>query len=164
MPETWVVNASPLIALARIGRLDLLVGADRDLLVPTAVVREVMAGGEADPARQALVAGFAAPQIEVAVDARVGEWGLGAGETAVLSLALERRARAVVDDRDARRAAGALGIPAVGTLGVVIRARGEGRIASAAAVIRELRGAGFRLHDATVRAALAQAFGEVWEP
>jgi hypothetical protein len=30
MGATWVVNASPLIALAKIGRLDLLRAADRD--------------------------------------------------------------------------------------------------------------------------------------
>jgi hypothetical protein len=38
----WVVNASPLIALAKIGRLELLQGPSRTLLVPEAVAAEIV--------------------------------------------------------------------------------------------------------------------------
>ena len=41
MPERWVVNASPLIVLAKIDRLDLLVQQADELLVPQAVVNEM---------------------------------------------------------------------------------------------------------------------------
>lgn len=37
------MNASPLIALAKIGQLDLLRAADRDLLIPAAVEDEILA-------------------------------------------------------------------------------------------------------------------------
>jgi predicted nucleic acid-binding protein len=77
----WVVNASPLISLARIGRLDLLEEPRHVLNVPEAVAKEVLAGPSSDPARQALEAGFGGLPTSTPIDLRVVEWGLGAGET-----------------------------------------------------------------------------------
>ena len=54
MGEVRVVNASPLITLAKVGRLDLLTRGGRQLVVPTQVADEVLAGPERDPARVAL--------------------------------------------------------------------------------------------------------------
>ena len=56
MRVTWVVNASPLISLAKIGRLDLLSAAEREVLIPAAVAKEILAGPAGDPASVALVA------------------------------------------------------------------------------------------------------------
>lgn len=47
MTEVWVINASPLIALAKIGHVDLLMAPERELLLPVAVAREVLAGVKA---------------------------------------------------------------------------------------------------------------------
>ena len=58
----------------------------------------------------------------------------------MLNLARTRRAIAVVDDRDARRAARALGVSAVSTLGGVLAAQRDGRIVSAAQIFLD-RGA-----------------------
>lgn len=46
--ETLVVNASPLILLARIERLDLLASLAKILVVPEAVIREIQAGSDRD--------------------------------------------------------------------------------------------------------------------
>ena len=94
MRETWVVNASPLISLAKIGRLDLLRAADRDVLIPAAVAEEILAGPAGDPASVALTARDLPDPVPMASRVEVVEWGLGAGETAVLSLALDRGATA----------------------------------------------------------------------
>ncbi|MGH8609218.1 MAG: hypothetical protein ACREX9_17925 [Gammaproteobacteria bacterium] len=48
----------------------------------------------------------------------------------------------MVVDRDARRAARALGVSAIGTLDVVLAARRDGRVVSAAEVFRDLRRTG----------------------
>ena len=48
--ELWVVNASPLITLAKIGQLQLLVRPGATLAVPEAVADEVRAGPEGDAA------------------------------------------------------------------------------------------------------------------
>lgn len=57
MSEIWVVNASPLIVLAKVGRLDVLEGMAR-ILVPAAVRAEILAGPVDDLARQALESGW----------------------------------------------------------------------------------------------------------
>lgn len=162
MSNAWVVNASPIIVLAKVGRLELLNDTAHPLALPRAVMDEIMAGPMDDPARRALLDGWCAPPVEVNSDDLVLEWGLGAGETAVLSLARQTRAVAVIDDGAARAAARALGIRHVGTLGVVLRARVAGRVASAAALLAELRRAGMRIDDRIVAEALRRTTGEAW--
>ena len=44
MSEVWVANASPVIVLAKVGHLALLKELADELLLPDAVVREVLAG------------------------------------------------------------------------------------------------------------------------
>ena len=162
MNEIWIPNASPIIVLAKIERLDLLTGDERLLLIPKAVVDEILKSPVGDPARRAIESGWGGMPVEVRPDFDIIEWGLGLGESAVLSLAREKKARAVVDDRAARNACKALGIRFIGTLGVVLRARKEGRIASAVEVLKELDEAGLYLDKRLVRIALKEATGEAW--
>ena len=61
-----------------------------------------------------------------------------------------------------RRCARTLGIPVIGTLGVVLRAKHQGRIASAARVMQDLRVAGLYLDDATIADVLQHSAGETW--
>ena len=154
MSETWVVNASPVITLARIGQLRLLEELSELLLVPEAVATEILAGPDDDSARIAVSSGWASRRSPAQVPDAVTEWGLGAGESAVLALALELRATAVLDDATARAAARALGVQFIGTLGIVIRAKRRGLVLSASSVIADLRSAGLYLDDRVVRVTL----------
>lgn len=157
-----VVDASPLIVLARIGRLDLLGAA---VTLPAAVVSEVLAGREDDPARRAIEAGLFPAGVPVDVPDVIMEWGLGAGESAVLALTRSAPgSEAVLDDAQGRRCARALGIPVIGTLGLVVRAARHGVIPAAAPVVRELRAAALRLDDDLVAEVLRRALGEEWVP
>jgi predicted nucleic acid-binding protein len=80
-----------------------------------------------------------------------------------LSYALaHRKWIAVLDDGSARRCARSLSLHVTGTLAVVLLAKQYGLIDSAAQVLYDLRGAGFRLDDATIREALARTVGENW--
>lgn len=54
MSDVWVVNASPVIALAKADALGLLERSCRELLVPEAVVAEILAGPPSDPRWKAL--------------------------------------------------------------------------------------------------------------
>jgi predicted nucleic acid-binding protein len=84
-------------------------------------------------------------------------WGLGPGESAVLSLALEGPDRvAILDDRQARRCASILGVPFLGTLSLVIRAKELGMIPLARPVLEQLRTQGMYLSDAVLTQALAE--------
>src|SRR5437016_5618513 len=83
--ESSVVNASPLIYLARAGHLDLLKVAAERILVTDAVANEVRQYD--DPAKRAL---DTTVWLEVVpappIPAIIAAWDLGAGESSVLSL------------------------------------------------------------------------------
>lgn len=94
----------------------------------------------------------------------IAAWDLGEGEAGVLGYAIRHPGwKAIIDDGAARRCARALGIPHLGTLGVILRARQSGLIAAAAPLLRALRIEGIRLDDAVIRAALAATSGETWD-
>lgn len=80
----------------------------------------------------------------------------GPGETAVLSWAQAHPCcLAIVDDLAARRCAEALGIPIIGTLGLVLRAKRKEYLPAARPVLEELRQAGMYLGDRVLNQALA---------
>jgi predicted nucleic acid-binding protein len=163
LSETWIVNASPIICLAKAGYLDLLSSLTPDVVVPDAVAAEILAGSPADPARKALESGWGHRASPREISVKVLEWGLGAGESAVLALSLEGTGyRAVLDDAAARSCARALEIPTLGTLAVVLRAKQAGLIPSASRVLAALREVGLRLDDKTIRLALERGVGEAW--
>lgn len=161
MHDVWVVNASPLIVLAKVGHLDLLERLAHEILIPEAVVREVLAG-PADAARTALAAGFGTRCDPATIPSMLLEWALGSGETAVLALAQERDSTAVLDDASARACARCLRIPAVGTLGVIVRAKVRGVVSAASPIIAAVRDAGLHIDDGTVAVALRE-IGEEWQ-
>jgi predicted nucleic acid-binding protein len=147
--ERWITDASPLIVLAKVGQAELLLKIPDKLLVPDAVAREVLDGPPGDPARLLLEGGYAERRASIEIPQRLVTWGLGRGETGVLALAVaESSARAVLDDAAARKCAAALGVPVIGTLDVVARAKRMGRIESAAKVFRALLDQGFRIDRA----------------
>lgn len=160
--ETWIVNASPIITMAKAGQLRLF-DQLANVVIPGAVADEILNGPPSDPARKALESGWGRLASPAAIPGAVLEWGLGGGESAVLALALERPGcSAVLDDGAARRCARALGLPFLGTLGAVLRAQQAGLIPSAVPVLKSLQNAGLRLDDHTVRTALERVSGEHW--
>ena len=162
MTNRWVVNASPLIVLAKIDSLHLLTELADEIVVPRAVVTEINAGPADDPARLFFDSNPLSI-VSVVGEPMVLAWDLGSGETAVLSHALTYSGwKVVIDDGAARRCARALDIPLIGTLGVIIRARQVGLITSAAPLLKELQTHGFRLDEWIVREALLKTVGEEW--
>jgi predicted nucleic acid-binding protein len=157
--DVWVTNASPLIALANAGALDLLEKLPAQLVVPEAVVEEILAGPD-DPARRVLASGWGLRRTAT-VPEIVSEWGLGKGESAVLALAVELDATAALDDRSARRCAKALGVSVIGTFGVIVRAKRRGLIPAAQPVMRAVVSAGLYYSDDAIEMLLASV-GEGW--
>ena len=158
MDRVLVVNASPLIFLARIDRLDLLVSLAKLLVVPEAVIREIQAGSDRDGTADQLKALPSIFQVDDRpLPERIRLWDLGAGESQVLAHGLERPGSEVVlDDLAARRCARSLDLPMIGTLGVVILCRRRGVISAARPVIEALVAAGLRLKPALMDGALAK--------
>ena len=103
-----VSNSSPLIALAHVGQLDLIRALLGEVIVPPAVVREVLSDRELPS--WVRVRAPAQPFAESVSPA------LGPGERDAISLALETHAaRIILDDLPARRFAASLGLSVVGS-------------------------------------------------
>ncbi len=83
----FVVNASPLILLSRIDRLDLLTKLADEVVVPEAVREEVLAGAEQNPEVRSLPVRFRVVEAPV-VPVEIERWDLGPGESSVLAVAL----------------------------------------------------------------------------
>jgi predicted nucleic acid-binding protein len=155
--ETWIFNASPLIALGKSGALDILPKLCDQVLVPRPVHDEIEAGPADDPARSFL----ASPGIRVIEtpmpDSALEQWGLGSGETSVIAAGLaNERARVVLDDALARRAARAMAVPCIGTLGIVLRAAAGGVVPDARILVSRLQSAGLYLDEGLIDQALRE--------
>ena len=161
--EKWVLNASPVISLARIGQVDLLTRLPQQTALPQAVAEEILVAPDNDPARLAVESGIFEIVHPSAIPDRILAWDLGKGESAVLTYALANPGYiAILDDGAARRCASSLSLPVTGTLSIVILAKQFGLIESAAQVLGALRGVSFRLDDDLIRDALARTVGETW--
>jgi predicted nucleic acid-binding protein len=155
--EAWVINASPLILLARIDRLDLIERLAPGIVVPDAVISEILAGRHKDStASKALEWARKFRVADSLLIAGVEHWDLGPGESQVIAHSIARPRWAVLDDLAARRCAAAHNVPTIGTLGVVLRARTSQQIESARPLVEALRAAGMFLSDTFMNDALAK--------
>ncbi|MBW2342016.1 MAG: DUF3368 domain-containing protein [Deltaproteobacteria bacterium] len=126
-----ISDASTLIHLVNIGRLGLLRNFFGQVVVPSAVWKEVVDLGEgrlgAEEVRQAENSGWMT--IEAPSDnafVRALSRDLDDGEAEVIALAVERKAGLIlVDETEARRVADLYGIPRTGTIGLLLRAKRE---------------------------------------
>ena len=156
MSNKWVINASPLILLAKAGPLDLLSRLTEQLVIPASVVAEINQGPTHDPAQRWLSgpgARFICP--DSPPDQRVSAWDLGQGETAVLSWAfLNRGFEVILDDRAARKCAEIHSIPFRGSIGVILAARKQNLIPAAKPICDDLVRAGLLIDGALLLDAL----------
>jgi predicted nucleic acid-binding protein len=161
LPEV-ICNTSPLQYLHQLGLLNLLPKLAGQVTVPAAVVAELEAGRNSGVNLPDLTGlswlKICQPASESVLPLVVD---LGAGETAVLALALERRdVLVVLDDHLARHVAQVLKIPLTGTLGVLLSAKRANLIPAVAPQLDQLQKLRFRLAPAT-RTAVLQLAGEL---
>jgi predicted nucleic acid-binding protein len=154
----FVVDASPLILLAAIDGLSLLAGLAGEVVIPRAVLDEVLAGKDPHPSLRELVAApWARVEPSGSPPPEVAGWDLGAGESQVLTLALARSgSEAVLDDLQARRCARSLSIPVTGTLGIILRAKRRRLVPAARPLVEGLREHRIYLAHDLLEAALAE--------
>ena len=157
-----VADTSPLIALARIGELDLLRRLYGRVVLPPAVKGELAIGSDR-PGAMVLEAALAAGWISVRsvsdrVSVRELSMLLDPGEAEAIVLAEERRARLLlIDDSRGRRIARSRGVPVAGVAGVLLAAKSRGEIAAVGPFLRKLSEAGYRLAPRLVTEVLAAA-------
>lgn len=138
MPERQrvVPDTSCLIALSALSLLDLLERFYGEVLVPLAVADEL---GEPLPPWASKVQ--ASPLLVTAL-----RESLGRGEAEVIALAAETPGSlAVLDDQRARTTARSMGVKLTGTLGILLRAKREGALASMSSALEALEAIGFHM-------------------
>lgn len=151
MTASVVADASPLIAFQQIGQLGLLQTIFTEVIVPPAVAREIQTSVPSVP-------WIVERPLAQAIAPLVLRASLGAGESEALSLAMEVHAdRLLVDERAARRAARALGLAVIGTLGVLLAAKRKGLITEVGSPLDDLLRQGFWVSPRLVRQALSAA-------
>lgn len=159
-------DTSPISCLASLGRLDLLEMYGQVRIVPA--VEEELSRHPSESARALIKEAFDrgllrrdASKLED-VTSLLLEHELDRGEAEALAAAKASCADLVfVDERDGRKWARRLGVPAVGTLGILLRAKREGRLDSVRSAMDDLTLTyGFAISPPLLQRALEQA-GEV---
>jgi predicted nucleic acid-binding protein len=153
-----VSDASALINLARIGKLDLLHQLYDELLVPEAVWQEVVVEGAGHPGADEVKTASWIKMRAVTNGqlVQVLRQDLDAGEAEAIALALEVGAELLLmDEHLGRETARHLGLRYIGLIGILIEAKHKGLIQAVKPYLDALRDiAGFRISDALYRRVL----------
>jgi uncharacterized protein len=146
-----VADSSPLIALCRIARLELLHDLFGQLAIPNAVWQEVVAGhpGKAGVTEIAAADWIKQHTVKDRLLVNLLRQDLGAGESEAIVLAREISADVLLmDERRGREAAKRLGITCTGLVGVLLEARRRGVVNDPVSIAQDLRDlAGFWISD-----------------
>lgn len=162
-PARLVINTSPLLAcIAGCGSLAPLQGLYDELIVPKEVAEEIETGGSQ---RFGITEFNAAAWLrrwhEPVAPLPLLRNSLDRGEAAVIQLALDERVDTVsIDEPVGRRLARLCGLHVTGSVGLLLRAKREGKIASLRETIDRMRAHGIWLSDAVVIFALREG-GEI---
>ena len=144
-----VADASPLIFLGQLGRLDVLLAIFGSVIVPSAVFAEATAS-PGRPGAQAVLRAHSAGlfAVELVGPGRASELSelVDPGEAEAIALALERGIpRVLMDDLAGRGLARRLGLTPIGTLGVLVQARRMGIVEELPPLLDALESIGFRM-------------------
>ena len=140
-----ISNATPLIAFAIIGQLELMHRLVDTLMIPEAVAAEISAYTSAKPGYISLAD---EPWIKVQPLQSTQQLQLllptlDRGEAAVIALALERQAKLVlIDELTGRKVAESLQLKVSGSVGLLIQAKQTGKILAIKPLIMDMRAAG----------------------
>ena len=152
-----IVNSTPVIGLANIGKLDILRQMYGTITIPQAVFDEIKS-----PSVQRQVNAnrdwIRVEQINDASQKQMYRAKLHAGEVEVMILAQEKKADLVIlDDNAAKKTAKFLGLRVIGTLGILVLAKKRGYIKEVSPVLDALKRDGFFVSDDLCDLVLRQA-------
>ena len=152
-----IVNSTPVIGLANIGRLDVLRQMYGTITIPQAVFDEIKS-----PSVQRQVNAnrdwIRVEQISDTSQKQMYRAKLHAGEVEVMILAQEKKADLVIlDDNAAKKTAKFLGLRVIGTLGILVLAKKRGYIKEVSPVLDALKRDGFFVSNDLCDLVLKQA-------
>ena len=145
-----VCNTSPLILLAKIGRLDTLIRLYSELMIPKAVADEIgiKPGKENDQVQALLKKGtLQLGQVSEKILAEL-PIDLGRGEREAIALAIDSGSDLVIlDDQQGRLVSRDKGLSVTGTVGVLIEAKERGFVPSLRSEIDRMIEAGMWISE-----------------
>lgn len=146
MIERIVTNTSPLLAISKMQAADVIGKLPFEFICPSEVENEILVG-----ANQGYTVEIPAWLTVLSLRSALSPLAvaaLDAGEAAVIGLALEQNIKLVcIDERTGRRAALAVGLRVVGSLGLLGKAKTLGLIANARPFIEKAKEAGIYYDD-----------------
>jgi predicted nucleic acid-binding protein len=147
-----ISNSSPLIALAQIGRIELLRSLHGTVLVPPAVALEVK------PTLSQLPEWILTRSPESPLQPAKVSRAIGPGEREAISLGLELQpSLLILDEQPGRRLATSLGLSVIGTVGLMVAAKAHGLLSALRPEFDRLRGVRFFIDQELIDQVLAQA-------
>lgn len=154
-----IADSGPLIVLARSGLLEVLRKTVGDTVVPATVLSECIQEPN-KPGAKAIWTAKSEALLRVVPDAQ-GDWprtaNLDKGESAVLRLALMRKSPVLMDERQGRKVARLLGIPVIGSAGVLLKAKLSGLIQEVGPILGQWKGFGYYHSPELIRGILEKA-------
>lgn len=144
MSECVVADSTCLIALERIGQIEIIPALFEPVLIPPAVAQEF---------------GISLPWLKVEslsdrVLAAALKMMIDDGEAEAIALSQEQKCRIILDDRQARRVGQDMGLRVIGTVGILILAKQRGILSTVKPVLQNLDDTGFYISAALKAEAL----------
>ncbi len=147
MSERVVADSTCLIALERIGQIEILPALFEPVLIPPAVAQEF---GISLPWLK--VERLSDQALVVALKMMIDD-----GEAEAIALSQEQKCRIILDDRQARRVGQNMGLRVIGTVGILILAKQRGILSTIRPVLQNLDDTGFYISAALKDEALRLA-------
>ncbi len=144
MSERVVADSTCLIALERIGQIEILPALFEPVLIPPAVAQEF---GISLPWLK--VERLSDRTLAVALKMMIDD-----GESEAIALSQEQKCRIILDDRQARRVGQDMGLRVIGTVGILILAKQRGILSTVKPVLQNLDDTGFYISAALKAEAL----------
>lgn len=138
-----VSNTTPIIALLKINKIELLEALFNKIIIPEAVYNEVVCkNSEQDEIKQFIKCKFIKKKTvknELAVKLMRNQVGLDAGESEAIVLADENKESILImDELKGRRVALEMGLKVTGTLGILLKAKQKGLVKSLKPLLDEM--------------------------
>ncbi len=157
-----ISNATPLIAFARIGQLELLRKVVGNLIIPHAVEHEISEYTEYTQTKRGVIdlsqeKWITVQSLQSQKQVSLLLPTLDRGEAEVIALALERQARLVlIDELTGRKVAESLNLNVSGSVGILIRAKQMSAIPAIKPLLKEMRKQGVHFSQRFIDAVLYQ--------
>lgn len=159
MPEIVISNTTPIVTLLGIGKLEVLKDLYGEIIVPEMVAKEIEQGkGKLFYTDLKKIDWI---KIQAIQDKALYQYlldDLDEGEAAVIALAQELNAKVLlIDEKLARQQAQLQGFTCIGTLGLLLKAKEKGIIATLKPLLMQMQANGIWLAEALIKQILDKA-------